>query len=130
MMQSYKHFSVLPDPSFMELKVAIDECGRYKRIVGDVSKYTDIRHYDEQLFISIAAHHLRKANYLLVGDYVVPSMEGFLSWDYSKLFRIQLNHVEFRKFVYVLNTCIFILIENNPIKFWHYIEDTCGSYLI
>ena len=118
MMQSYKHFAKLPDPGFNELKVSISECKDYKKIVGDISKYADINAYDYRVFVSLAVHHIRKANYILTGVYDCPTTEEYLSWQSIGIFDKQLDLVNRSLFIYVLNTCIFILVDYRPNHFF------------
>ena len=81
MMQSYKHFNRLPDPSFCTLSVDVNECWNYKERVGKVSKYSDLTKYDYQTLIALTVHHLRKANFVICGRYEVPSELAFLKWS-------------------------------------------------
>ena len=84
MMQSYKHFPRLPFPKFKDEAVSCVDCKRYKEYVSKISKYTDLSQYDYPLFMSLAAHHLSKANYLLTGKYELPKESDYLSWEMSQ----------------------------------------------
>lgn len=118
MMQSYKHFALLPDDSFMNRKVTMDECKSYKKIVGDMSGFTDINTYSYITFISLIVHHLRKANYLITGKYVIPSCEEYLSWNGAEVFDCQCNFLETKRYIYVLNTSIFLNVDFRPCEFF------------
>ena len=117
MMQSYKHFSILPDDSFIERRVSIDECRIYKRLVGEMSAFTDINKYSYITFVSLIVHHLRKANYILTGNYVIPSYEEYVSWSGSELFMRQWHLLESENYFHVLNTSIFLAIDFRPHDF-------------
>lgn len=118
MMQSYKHFSTLPDDTFKLLSVASTECVNYKQLVGNMSSYTDINAYTYKTFISLLVHHMRKANYILTGNYCLPSYEEYLSWNSAKIYDIQCKALSETGNVYVLNTCIFIYSDFQPQSFF------------
>ena len=118
MMQSYKHFSALPDPEFYLTSVTSDEWSNYKEIVGKVSRFSDVSKYTYPTFVSITAHHLMKANYILTGLFVLPTKEQYEVWKLTEIFEKQVENKNQRSFVYVLNTCIFILVDYGPISFF------------
>ncbi len=122
MMQSYKHFSRLPDPSFRELNVDLSEIRDYKRIVGEASAYTDLAKYDYKTFYSIAAHHLMKFNYLTDGSYRLPSCEEYLDFDYIKLYDYERDLFFKKESISVINTCIFVLCDFAPTKFFTFLS--------
>lgn len=122
MMQSYKHFSFLPDSTFQNRKVSISDTYKYKRIVGDSSRYTDITKYTHLTFYNLCVHHIRKANYIITGNYSLPSPDEFILWKASTIFDYQLEMKNNKGEIYVLNTCIFILPEYAPRKFFDFIS--------
>ena len=122
MMQSYKHFSALPDPSFVSRVATSAQIHQYKKIVGQDSKYTNLDAYDYKLFFSIAVYHLMKANYILEGAFELPSIEEYLRWDFTRIFDYQLNLFQKEGKVSVLNTCIFQLCDFAPSKFFQFIQ--------
>ena len=67
-MQSYKHLPALPDSQFFKTKATISDWGHYKQIVDNISAYTDITKYTYPIFVSLAAHHLKKANYVKLNE--------------------------------------------------------------
>lgn len=64
--------------------------------------------------MSIIAHHIKKANFILDGKYVLPTAEEFITWDYTQLYDKQLELLEEKGQVYVLNTFLFNIIEHKP----------------
>lgn len=130
MMQSYKHFSMLPNPNFKELMISKESAKNYKKIVGDVSKFTDLRQYDYSLFVSLAYHHLLKNNYIRNGDYKLPTREEFIKWNELDLFIAQRTILEKTNSVFVLNTIILILIDYNTRAFYSQITTHASRYAI
>lgn len=122
MMQSYKHFDKLPCPNYEFLKVTLDEIKDYKRIVGEFSNYTDLNTYDYIIFYSIAIHNLKKANKLFGDKYEIYNDEKYVKRDFTNIFDYQLQALQCKEIVYVLNTCIFALIDFAPKKFFSFIE--------
>jgi len=86
MMQSYKHFKILPDDNFKNLRINLEQCRSYKYMVEEYSKYTNVDVYDYITFVSLAVHHLRKANYILNGVYSETSMEEYLKMNSSLIY--------------------------------------------
>lgn len=122
MMQSYKHFSVLPDDSFATRLVTIEECRHYKRLVGDSSSFTDINSYSYITFVSIIVHHLRKANLLLTGNYTTPLCEEYLTWSGADIYEAQCRQVDQCGSVMVLNTSLFLGVDYRPNEFFRTIS--------
>jgi len=122
MMQAYKHFSVLPDDSFEQRRVSLEECSRYKQIVGSTSCYTDINQYTYQTFVSLMVHHVRKANLILEGRYELPSAEKYVTWNHLSIYDYQCKLLNEGEPIYVLNTCIFIPIDFAPKRFFELVS--------
>lgn len=130
MMQSYKHFKTLPDDDFWNVKVDNEQWKEYKKVVGSISNYTDITRYDYCLFVSIATHHLKKANYILCDKYNVPDRDEYLEWRYTDIFDKQIELKNNNGWIYVLNTCIFILIDYNPTTFFQQLLNKKEKFFI
>ena len=128
MMQSYKHFAGLPDDTFAYRSVSIKECHNYKRIVGDQSNYTDINSYNHVTFVSLMVHHMRKANYLLTGKYVLPSVKEYLNWNLVDIFDVQVGNLDSKIPISVLNTCIFIPVDFAPKHFFDLVSRKKDTY--
>lgn len=122
MMQSYKHFSNLPDNDFSSRSVTIEQIREYKRLVGAISRFTDLNKYDYNLFYSLAVHHLRKVKYLLCGEYSLPTYEEYLSFDLTKVYDYELSLFKTSQEVSVVNTCILMLCDFAPDRFFRYVN--------
>ena len=122
MMQSYRHFKQFPDDDFYKVKVFECDYKKYKQIVGNESGYTNINKYDYDTFFNFAVHHLKKANYILTDRYEVPKEELYeKDIKLSDIFMIQVNNSK-EGWIYVLNTCVFILIDYNHRAFYNYLH--------
>ena len=122
MMQSYKHFSMLPDDSFADRKVTMEEIKNYKELVGNESNFTDLNKYTYLTFYSLAVHHLKKANKILTGDYLLPEIREYLDFDATNVYDKQLATLKSEEKVYVLNTCIFALVDFAPRRFYGFLK--------
>lgn len=130
MMQSYKHFSFLPDDTFALRSVTVQNCLHYKQIVGAVSAYTDINQYNHTTFISLIVHHIRKANYILTGQYDLPTAAEYLKWNLVDIYDIQCGLINAGNPIHVLNTCIMIPVDFAPMKFFELVAHKGSSYEI
>ena len=130
MMQSYKHFPCLPDDSFRGRTVSLQNCMEYKRIVGQESRFTDINQYDYFIFMSLLFHHICKANFILTGKYELPDVEEYLNWKSIDLFNLQVERVKSEEEIFVLNTCIFILADFAPERFFRTITKKKNEFYI
>ena len=114
MMQSHKHLKQMPDKEFKSKKIEISTLKNYKRIVGKQSKYTDITKYTYPIFMSIIAHHIQKANYIINGRYSLLKVEEFIQWNNTQIYDKQMLVLKKERQVYVLNTFLFNIIEYKP----------------
>ena len=122
MMQSYKHLLKLPDATFKDRKVDMSQIKNYKRIVGEESCYTDLGRYSYTTFYSLAVHHLKKMNMLLNSLYELPSIDDYLGFGGDNIYDSQIEMLNHTGFVYVLNTCIFALVDFAPSKFFKFVN--------
>lgn len=114
----------------MITKATTTDWGHYKQIVGSVSAYTDTTHYTYPIFVSLTAHHMKKANYILTGLYSLPSLDEYCSWNLTDIFEKQLVYKNRDSFVYVLNTCIFVLADYQPTSFFRQLRDRGNQFFI
>ncbi len=121
MMQSYKHFNILPDNTFAGKTIDVNSIVKYKSIVGAESKFKDLTHYDYRTFFSLSVHHLKKANYILTGKYELPLLEHYFDIDYGQIYDKQLELINDQDKVWILNTCIFSLIDFAPEKYFKFV---------
>ena len=122
MMQSYKHFPLLPDDDYADRIVSMEQIYEYKKLVGIESAFTDLNHYTYITFYSLAIHHLKKANKILTGIYSLPTLNGYYRFDFVEIFDKQLDMIESDNKVYVLNTCIFALVDFAPTRFYKFLK--------
>lgn len=130
MMQSYKHFSSLPDDSFAERRVTIQDCFHYKQIVGRVSGYTDINQYNHITFVSLMVHHIKKANFILSGQYVLPTPDEYTRWNLTDIYDIQCSLLDSGEPIHVINTCILIPVDFAPKRFFELVSRRETTYEI
>lgn len=130
MMQSYKDFSQLPDDIFKDRVVDINECRDYKELVGLRSRFIDISKYDHQLFVSLAVHHIKKANCLLTGEFELPLTDEYVTWSGASIYGCQIQRLHEYGTIFVLNTCLFILIDFAPNRFFRYVQIHNSELLI
>lgn len=114
MMQSYRHINKMPDSGFIHKVATKEEVQEYKKLVGEETAYQDVRKYDYRIFMSMCAHHLKKANYILNNSSDLMEAKEFINMDYVTLFQKQLDQWNRNNCVYVLNTSIFWIFEYEP----------------
>lgn len=123
MIQSYKHFARLPDNSFAERFFEYTKSGSsYKELVDKESSYKDVRKYDCNVFYSLTVHHLRKLNYMLTERFVDLTKDEYLNIDFIRVYDCEVDLFQTQRLVAVLNTCIFVLCDFAPTKFFHFIS--------
>ena len=130
MLESVRHLSELPDDSFKDRTISCNELVNYKDIVAKNNKYCDYKKYNYTLVISIVVHHLKKLNFILTGEYCLPTYEDYYLLDYLKLFDEQINVMSKRNLIYVINTSVMLLIDFNPTQFYHIIEKKATTFNI
>ena len=125
MMQSYKHLEKLPDDGFKDRMANINELTQYKATVGKsaMANVNIYKEYNYCIFASIAVHHLRKANSILTGTYAIPDADIYLNWQSIEIFDRQCEIMAAKNSIYVLNTCIFMMIDYRPKAFLKQIQD-------
>lgn len=130
MLESVRHLNDLPDDSFKERNVSCDEIIKYKELVSQNNKYCDYKKYDYTLVVSIIVHHLKKLNYILTGNYSIPSKDDYYTLDYLKLFDMQVDAMINSNMVYVINTSVMLLIDFNPTLFYRMIDRKATTFNI
>ncbi len=121
MMQSYRHLNTLPDNTFIDSKLTRNDFNHYKEIVSNVSFNNDVSTYDYITFVSLAVHHLVKLLFIQNHDVGLHGIEDYKLLDYAKIFDVQCNNLE-SDFVWIVNTCIMILIDYKPTNFFNQIR--------
>lgn len=129
MMQSYKHLKSLPDQSFLSSKLLENDFYHYKQIVSNESFNNDVSNYDYTTFMSLTYHHLVKLIFIQKNEIVVPTLSDYDAIDYAKIFDIQYENLK-EGFIWILNTCILILIDYKPSSFFEQIQKHTTSFLL
>lgn len=129
MMQSYRHLKSLPDQSFLSSKLLENDFYHYKQIVSNESFYNDVSNYDYTTFMSLTYHHLVKLLFIQKNEIVVPTLSDYDAIDYAKIFDIQYENLQ-KGFIWILNTCILILIDYKPSSFFEQIQKHTTSFLL
>ena len=130
MMQSYKHFSSLPDENFATKQVLLSDIRSYKQTVGNESAFTNLNSYNYVLFYSLAVHHLKKIYFIINHHYCIPSVETYLNMDFVSLFDHEVMLILEKQVVDVVNTCIFALCDYAPNAFFRFISKCKDDLLI
>ncbi len=116
MMQSYKHLLKLPDDGFRDRTISVYEASNYKRLVNEESAYPHLSRYTYPVWMSICAHHLKKMNYILFGQYSIPDIETYMAFDQVSLFDIECEKHLTQNEIDVVNTAITLILEYEPVR--------------
>ena len=121
MIQSYRHLKSLPDNQFLNSKLYSKDFNHYKEIVSNESFNNDVSTYDYTTFISLTFHHLKKLLFIQDKSTLSPTINDYDNLDLAKIFDIQYKNLTF-DFIWIVNTCILILIDYNPHMFFDQIK--------
>ncbi|MDR1954911.1 MAG: hypothetical protein LBP82_03040 [Candidatus Methanoplasma sp.] len=129
MLESYRHLRSLDDEAFKDRCVAVPQLCEYKKIVGMecCNELKDVNRYEKETFRKIIILHLKKANFLLNGEFELPSFEEFESWEGADILRMQHNKIKKDNSVFVLNTSLFNVVDYRPSDFLIKQETNKGS---
>lgn len=130
MLQSFKHFSMLPDPSFQSRVVSMEEIRNYKELVGEVTGFPDVTKYSYETFYSISVHQVMKANYVLNGWFLLPEVEEYLKFDAVRIWDLEYEKMEQENVVDVLNTSMFVLCDFAPTKYFQLVKQHENKFLL
>lgn len=130
MLESYKHLRQMPDHAFKNRTVSLEDCLSYKQLIDSESAYQDLRALNYQTLTSIIVHHLRKANHILTDRYELPEKNAFLNWNHQTIFDHERALAEQEKCVSVLNTCVFVIVDYQPTKFFKNVQTHKEQFLI
>lgn len=115
---SFRHVVSGNDEEFMD-RTAGEVGSRYKNVV-DRSCLPKLRVIDRcgtEILKELIQMHLKKANYILNGDYVLPKAEELKKLKSTEILEAQYLAKELYDEVYVLNTSVFNIAEMYPEKF-------------
>jgi len=117
MIEAYRHISYLEDPEFYGKKISIEDCHRYKEIVGNESFLKEPSKCTAYMMRSITLMHLKKANLLINGNNKLPTVDEYDLWDNTCLFKIQCELFTNEGMIFVLNTSVFNMVDYSPSLF-------------
>lgn len=125
MMQSYRHIKSYPeeDFEFKDRVIETSKCSKYKEIVNTEGVFNNINKYEYPKIMKIIGYQLKKANFILNGNYRIPKYNEFFDIDLNCIYKIQCRNNSKNKCVYVLNTFVFNIIEYNPKKVLDKVEE-------
>ncbi|MCL2510161.1 MAG: hypothetical protein FWF07_03685, partial [Methanomassiliicoccaceae archaeon] len=105
MMESYRHLRSLNDEEFKDRCVAVSLFSDYKQIVDKECHkgLKNVNEYNVDIFRVITHAHLKKGNYVLGREYVLPSVEEFNSWEGADILEMQRRKMNADRSVFVLN---------------------------
>ena len=116
MVESYKHLKEYPeDKEYKNRMIKYEDIKNYKAIVGKEAKIADINKFKRKNFNSAIIQNIKKANYILNGNYEIKNEQiqnTYLKIDDKKITKKQneiLNSKE--KSIYVLNTSLFFVCD-------------------
>lgn len=97
----------------------MSDISKYKKIVNDecLLCLKHLRNYDEKVFRFIIERHLSKTNLIINGHFCLPAISSFLRWKGIELFDIQRTKAENENAIFIVNTCVFCVVEYNPSSF-------------
>ena len=120
MMQSFRHLRGMNDDGFKDRKTPIALGKRYKQLVGEES-WTFLRqnkNLDRGIFKWIIEQHLMKFNYIVNGQFEMPTFNSYLELSGSDLFDRQHKLIEEEHQVYVINTSVLMVVDYRPSWFF------------
>lgn len=122
MVESYRHMKDPDDKEFISRTIPMEvlRTGKYKETVdresGNMMKQN--ASYTKEFFISVIKAHLRKENYILTSRPDMMSEEEFFEISGSEVLSRQVESMEHDGVLFVLNTCIFNIVEYMPSNFF------------
>lgn len=113
---SFRHVVSENDEEFLDRLAGERMPNRYKNLV-DRTCLLNLRvvdNCDEATLKKLVQMHLMKTNYILNGDYELPTKEMFLSWKGTDILEAQYLTEQLYDDMYVLNTSVFNIVEMMP----------------
>ena len=116
MMQSYRHITGPDDEGFRERTVRADIGRGYNSLVdGEAwNRLKQTNSLDRGMLRFIIERHLMKMNWMVNGDYRIPTMEEYEKITQRDVLERQLEKMRGDGTVYVLNTSVFLVVDYNP----------------
>ncbi len=118
----------LPDRMFSYKTINIEDVYKYKEIVGKESSFQDLSKYTYATFVSLAVHHIKKANYLITGEDILPPVEIYLDMNSLDIFDEEYSLLMKQRVVSILNTSLFIFVDFKPRAFFREITSNNARF--
>lgn len=101
----------------------------------------DVLHVSRKLSVLQTEHQLpnphqhdlpssHKANYILTDHHELLEKNAFLDWDHQTIFDRERTLAEQEKRVSVLNTCVFVIVDYQPNRFFSNVQIHKDQFLI
>jgi len=131
MLESYRHVAKMPDLGFRNKTVSISEVYQYKQLVQEEGsdEYNNPRRYNYITLVSLALHHVMKANQILTNQYAVPELDEYLSWNGEEIYEYQMILCREERCA-VLSTSIWTFIDYAPKSFFNFLIPHRGELTI
>ncbi len=114
MMESYRHMRSIDDGDYLKSVVRKDVIPRYKELVNaeGCAELRDPNRYDRRIYEAILSANALK--YLALTCSESTDLDDYVEYDGLLLFGIQMDLVESRGEMYVINTSVLIVLDYNP----------------
>ena len=111
MLESFFHFSKIPDFEFIERKIDTNECTseKYKKLVRKETCIKTYKRIDKIKIFNIIKHNYEKA-LSICGI----KKSDYIYIDYDKILEVQIKLKNEDYCIYVLNTFVLFIIDYNP----------------
>lgn len=117
MVEAFKHIISFDDINYKDRIVTMEELqqGSYKSRVAKETTEANWMAYDRVKIQNIINLNLKKVNYILNKKFELPkSKEEYFEYDFDEILNKQIELLETQKHFYVLNTCIFYILDYMP----------------
>lgn len=128
MIQSYKHIQKLPDLDFSYRTIELEKVHHYKQIVSEESILQDLTKYSYTTFVSLAAHHIKKAYFLITEQDVLPTLNSYLTMNHIDIFDKEYSLLCDHRIISILNTSLFLFVDFKPSAFFREITNNKFSF--
>lgn len=106
MIESFKHFESISDKKYNDYKVNKEDCLNYKKYINEISKIIHFSDINEEILKIIIKQNLDK--YSKISKYCLENYNQYLAkFSQEKLLKIQLDSLNNKNNIYVLNTSLF-----------------------
>ena len=110
MVESFKHFTEIPDENYNEYKIKLTQCSTYKKEVAKLSCINDYRKVSKEQFFCISKQNALKAS-ILINKNERCDFESYRKFITQKnIYKVQKEEIDRKGELYILNTfCLWPL---------------------